>query len=202
MIVLTVDQEASRRVGDRVDALLADLAPLRDRPGVVRPFERTVGDEVQAVLDDGEVAVDVALGLLRRGGWSVGLGAGPVDEPLPASARAGGGPAFVRARDAVERAKTRTRPVPVAVTTGADDRGRGCEAVLTLLGSVLARRTPAGWAVVDALAALGPGATQEDVARRLGVTQQAVSQRLRTAMWAEEAAVRPVVARLLEEGDR
>lgn len=202
MIVLTVDQEGSRRVGDRVDALLASLAPSADRRGVVRPFERTVGDEVQAVLADPEVAVDVALDLLRRGGWSVGIGAGPVDEPLPASARAGGGPAFVRARDAVERAKSRARPVPVAVTTGHDDGGRGCEAVLTLLGSVLARRTPAGWAVVDALGDPGTETTQDDVARRLGITQQAVSQRLRTAMWSEETAVRPVVARLLAEGDR
>ncbi len=210
MFVLTVDQIASRRVGDRVEDLLAQLAPTRGAAGVVRAFERTVGDEVQAVLDDADVAVDLTLLLLRTGGWSVGVGAGPVDEPLPRSARAGGGEAFVRARAAVERAKSRTRPVPVAVVTGAPDDGRAAEAVLTLLGSVRARRTDAGWAVVDAVAGLasgaggisGVGATQEDVARRLGVTQQAVSQRLRTAMWAEEMAVRPVAARLLAEGDR
>jgi len=52
MFVLTVDQQGSRRVGDRVDALLRELAPLAGRDGVVRAFERTVGDEVQAVLDD------------------------------------------------------------------------------------------------------------------------------------------------------
>lgn len=203
MLVLTVDQRGSRREGDRVAGLLATIA---DRvrpgaPGVVRPFERTVGDEVQAVLDDAALAVDVALHLLRLGRWSVGVGAGPVDEPLPDSARAGSGVAFVRARAAVERAKSRARPVPLAVVAGGADDGRGSEAVLTLLGSVLTRRTDAGWAVVDALADLGVGATQEDVARHLGVTQQAVSQRLRAALWAEEIAVRPVAARLLAEGD-
>lgn len=202
MLVLTVDQEASRRLGDRVDELLAEIARLGPRKGLVRPFERTVGDEVQAVLDDPAAAVETALWLLRRGGWSIGIGAGPVDEPLPASARAGGGPAFVRARDAVDRAKSRSRPVPLAVTTGEADGGRSCEAVLTLLGSVISRRSAAGWAVIDALAELGAGATQDDVAHHLGVTQQAVSQRLRTAMWAEETAVRPVAARLLAEGDR
>src|SRR5665647_2224571 len=87
MFVLTVDQHASRRVGDRVEALLADLAPLSGRDGVVRAFERTVGDEVQAVLRDAGLVVDVALQLLRTGGWSVGIGAGPVDEPLPAPHR-------------------------------------------------------------------------------------------------------------------
>ncbi|WP_455605091.1 hypothetical protein [Cellulosimicrobium funkei] len=37
------------------------------------------------------------------------------------------------------------------------------------------------------------------MARALGVSEQAVSQRLRTALWPEEAAARPVVARLLGE---
>ncbi len=198
---MTVDQVGSRRVGDRVDALLGTLAERTGPTGVVRGFERTVGDEVQAVLDDADVAVDLGLWLLRTGGWSVGIGVGPVVEPLPASARAGSGDAFIRARAAVERAKSRARPVPLAVVTGAPDGGQGAEAVLTLLGSVLVRRSAAGWAVIDALAGDGVGATQDDVARRLGVTQQAVSQRLRAAMWAEEVAARPVAARLLVEGD-
>lgn len=202
MFVLTIDQRGSRREGDRVPGLLAELAGrLPDgAPGVVRPFERTVGDEVQAVLADPDLVVDLALHLLRLGRWSVGIGAGPVDEPLPASTRAGSGAAFVRARTAVERAKSRARPVPLAVVAGSPDSGQAAEAVLTLLGAVLLRRSAAGWAVVDALEP-GVGATQDDVARRLGVTQQAVSQRLRAAMWAEEVAARPVAARLLVEGD-
>ena len=84
MFVLTVDQKDSRRVGDRVPDLLAVLV---DRPGLVLPFERTVGDEVQGVLADVIAVVDLVLDLLRRGGWSVGIGAGSVDLPLPPSAR-------------------------------------------------------------------------------------------------------------------
>lgn len=203
MFVLTIDQRGSRREGDRVAGLLAELGARvpAGASGVVRPMERTVGDEIQTVLDDPSLVVDLALHLLRLGRWSVGIGAGPVDEPLPESTRAGSGAAFVRARAAVERAKSRARPVPLAVVAGSPDAGQGAEAVLTLLGSVVVRRSDAGWAVVDALAEPGVGATQDDVARRLGITQQAVSQRLRAAMWAEEVAARPVAARLLVEGD-
>jgi hypothetical protein len=215
VFVLTIDQRGSRRVGDRVDGLLADLGNLTgaaghppggaDQPtvaGVVRPFERTVGDEVQAVLDDATLVVRVALHVLRLDGWTVGIGVGAVDRPLPPTARAGSGEAFVLARDAVERGKSRARPVPIAVAAAHAERGQDAEAVLTVVGAIMARRTPAGWDVIDALLRLGPDATQSEVAEHLGISQQAVSQRLRTTLWAEELAVRPVVARLLAEGDR
>jgi hypothetical protein len=201
VFVLTVDQRGSRRVGDLVEDLLAFLRQFSGRSGVVRVFERTVGDEVQGVLDDADLAVDLALRLLRTRGWSVGIGVGPVHEPLPRSTRAGFGPAFVNARSAVERAKRRTRPVSLAVEGNVASRAQDAESVLTLLGALTVRRSKAGWDVVDALEELGPGVTQEAVAEHLGVTQQAVSQRLRAAMWAEELAARPVAARLLREGD-
>ena len=198
MFVLTIDQRGSRTGTDRVPELLADLA---DVP-VVRGFERTVGDEVQGVLDDPGVVVDTALRVLRDGGWSVGIGAGAVDEPLPASPREGAGPAFVLAREAVEAAKSRQRPVPLAVRGADPQAAADADGVLVLLGALTVRRTPAGWAAVDALRARGATArddapAQDVVATALGVTQQAVSQRLRTALWAEEVAVRPAAARLL-----
>lgn len=202
MFVLTVDQRASRRHGDRVPVLLEALDDLRAAPGVVLPFERTVGDEVQAVLAAPGAVVDVALRIVRLGGWSVGIGIGPVDEPLPASSREASGEAFVRARDAVERAKRRPGGVALAVT-GPDglpgERATEAEAVLRLLGALVARRSDAGWQVVDRLAA--GGVTQKDVARALGVTEQAVSQRVLASMWPDEAAVRPLAVRLLGEAD-
>ena len=201
MIVLTVDQEGSRTVGDRVPELLAVLADDESARAAVRPFDRTVGDEVQAVFADAAAAVETVLLLMRRGGWSAGIGAGAVDHPLPAQARAGSGEAFVLARQAVERAKTRSRPVPLAVAGADAARAAECEAVLTMLGSLARRRTDAGWAAVDTLRAL-PDGSQEEVARRLGISQQAVSQRLRGAQWFEELALRPLAVRLLEEADR
>ncbi|MDM8083912.1 hypothetical protein QUV83_03910 [Cellulomonas cellasea] len=202
MFVLTIDQQGSRRVGDRVGELLAHLRARGDMhrgsAGVLAPFERTVGDEVQCVLDDPALAVDVVLAVLRLKDWSVGIGAGDVDLPLPASSRAGSGPAFVMARDAVEQAKSRIRAVPLVVHGADEARAREAEAVLVLLGAMVQRRTAAGWEVVDAVERTGE--TRQDViAARVGVTQQAVSQRLRTALWLEEQAARPVAARLLAE---
>lgn len=192
VFVLTVDQRGSRRAEDLVPHLLATMPSIE---GVVRPAERTVGDEVQVVLDDADGAVELALHLLRRGDWSVGIGAGPVDEPLPASAREARGQAFVLARQAVEAAKSRNRSVPLAVR-GTDERSAAhAEAVLTLIGAVAARRSAAGWQAVDAAQTADEG--QDAIARRLGVSQQAVSQRLHAALWAEEMAARPAAARLL-----
>lgn len=204
MFVVTADQRGSRRSTDQVPDLLAGLPMLS---GTLLPFERTVGDEVQAVLDDPMSVTEVALHLLRLGGWSVGIGVGTVQEPLPVSTREASGPAFIAAREAVEAAKSRGRPVPVAVRGADPTTARDAEAVLTLLGSVLARRSPAGWAAVDAarsaLGSAGPeGPVQQLAADRLGISQQAVSQRLRAAQWAEEQAVRPAVARLLTAAGR
>jgi len=199
MFVVTIDQRGSRVHGDRVDELLGSptmSALAEDADGVVRAFERTVGDEVQAVLDDARVVVDLVLDIARRGGWSIGIGAGDVDEPLPESSRAGSGAAFILARTAVEAAKSRTRTVALAVRGADDGAGRDAEAVLVLAAATAARRSAAGWEVIDALAT--GGARQEDVAVALGISQQAVSQRLRTASHDEELAARSAAARLLD----
>lgn len=198
MFVVTIDQIGSRRVGDLVEPFLGDLRSLAPAAGegLVRGFERTVGDEVQGVLDNSDAVVDLALRVLRRGGWTVGIGCGDVDEPLPASTRAGSGRAFVHARDAVEAAKSRTRPAALAVRGPDADAAADADAVLVLLAAVAARRTPAGWAVVDAMRT-DPRQRQEQVAADLGITQQAVSQRLRAALWSEELATRPAASRLL-----
>ncbi|WP_454855896.1 hypothetical protein [Promicromonospora soli] len=237
MIVLTIDQRGSTYAADRVPEILAELAHLtRDRAGLVVPFERTVGDEVQGILEAGragaELAVDLALHLLRDQGWSIGIGVGQVDGPLPAVSREARGFAFYRARDAVERAKTRSKGTSVAVEgppPGAPDRvtparpaaasraakntaentaenttepdlAAEVEALLRLLAAIRARRTPQGWEVADTLASLPdkPG-RQRIVAQSLAVSEQAVSQRVRAALWQEEEAVRPIVVRLLAE---
>ncbi|MEG3615113.1 hypothetical protein [Isoptericola haloaureus] len=214
MIVLTVDQRGSTSRGDLVPQVLELLGDRttddgRPRAGVRVAFDRTVGDEVQGVLDgdDGAaLAVAVVADLLREGGWSVGVGVGVVHEPLPAASRAASGPAFVRAREAVEDAKRRGHVVPVAVVGTAEEPGAtiaaDAQALLRLLGAVAARRSAAGWEAVDTLGRHeASAAPQRETAEALGVSEQAVSQRLRTALWAEEQAVRPLAARLLRAAD-
>ena len=194
MFVLTVDQRHSRRTVDRVDALLRDLA---DRsPDLERPFERTAGDEVQAVLARPEVVVELALLLVRDRAWWVGIGIGAVDLPLPASTRAGSGPAFNAARAAVTAAKNRSTGLAVM---GSDDASaRRGQTALDLVAALLQRRTDRG---VEAAALARQGLTQLEAARRLGVSKQAVSQRLQAADWHLEAPGRELATYLLSEAD-
>lgn len=194
MIVLTVDQQQSRRTGDRVDALLARLAARR--ADLALPFERTAGDEVQAVVDDPAVVVDLVLALVRDASWSVGVGVGAVTQPLPDSTRAGSGPAFSNARAAVTRAKS--RPTSLAVV-GPDPVNAGhAEAALGLLAAMVAGRSGPGWEAVDLARS---GLPQREIAVRLGVSKQAVSQRLAAAHWSLEGPGRQVSAHLLMVAD-
>jgi hypothetical protein len=186
--VLTVDQRGSRRGTDRVPGVLAALS---DVPTVLR-FERTAGDEFQGVLDDPAAVVDVVRRLLRDGGWSVGVGAGPVQTPLPGSTRAGAGPAFIAARSAVEAAKR--RPVRVAVRGAAADRAADAQAVLTALAALVERRSDQAWEAIELVEA---GRTQAQAAAELGITRQAVGQRLAAGLWEVERDLRPTAAWLL-----
>lgn len=186
--VLTVDQRGSTTsaAGDRVPATLAGLAGV----GMLRSFERTAGDEFQGVLVDPAALATAAELLLREGGWHVGIGIGEAEEPLPASTRAGRGPAFVHAREAVTGAKSAPWRLRVA---GEDPAARWLESALWLWAHVLDRRTSRGWEVADLVET---GSTYEEVARRLGVSQSAISQRARAAGIVEGRRARELVTEL------
>lgn len=201
MFVMTADQKGSRRRGDAVPDLLDAVdrwRTVREEDPFVLPIERTVGDEVQGVLSDPAAVVSLALLLQRRGGWSVGIGAGAVVEPLADRAPASSGEAFVLARTAVERARGRATSVPLAVDGAEPAAAEEAEALLQLLAAVVRRRTSAGWEVVDLMAVVE---SQREAAERLGITAQAVSQRLDTALWQEEVRLHPLAARLLRTAE-
>ncbi|MGY1839483.1 MULTISPECIES: hypothetical protein [unclassified Modestobacter] len=186
--VVTVDQRASRRAPDRVPAALRVLVGV---PVVLR-FERTAGDEFQGLLDDPAAVVEVVRRLVREGDWSIGIGAGPVQRPLPASTRAGAGPAFVAARSAVEAAKR--RPVRIAVRGPVAETAADAQAVLTALAALLERRSDQA---EEAVRLVEGGRTQAEAAGELGVSRQAVGQRLAAGLWEVERDLRPTAARLL-----
>lgn len=196
MLVITVDQRSSRLDVDRIDDLIGRLHDRAAGYRLVRSFERTAGDELQGLLGDADDVVRITLALVRDGHWNVGIGLGRVDQPVPDSVRAASGPAFVAARDAVGRAKSSVRRVAV---TGPNESAAGdAEAVLAMLAAIVQRRSRPGWEVVDLMTA---GVTQQGAARRLGISAQAVSQRLQAALWREEDRARPVAGRLLRWAD-
>ncbi len=201
MFVLTADQRRSTLHGDQVDALLSSLQPWAEgwSDQVLLGPERTVGDEIQIVLNAAEATVDLALELMRTRSWSVGVGVGPVDSPLSDTARASSGAAFVHARRAVERARGKGEPVPLVVAGQPAQAEEQATALLQLLAAVVSRRSAAGWEVSDLLM---PGVTQTEVAAQLGISTQAVSQRIASAMLDEERRARPVAAMLLTQLDQ
>jgi hypothetical protein len=187
--VLTVDQRASRSSPDRVPEVLRRL---NTAVPTVLGFERTAGDEFQGVLADPDDVLEVVLQLVRTGEWSIGIGAGPVHTPLPPSTRAGAGPAFLSARRAVDAAKQ--RPARLAVRGVVPVDAGDAQAVLTALAVVVERRSDQAW---EAIALVGAGRTQADAAAALGISRQAVGQRLAAGLWDLERDLRPAAARLL-----
>jgi hypothetical protein len=187
--VLTVDQRASRRGPDRVGDVLRRLN--RTVPAVLS-FERTAGDEFQGVLEEPADVVDVVVQLVRLGGWSIGVGAGPVQTPLPDSTRAATGTAFLCARRAVDAAKQ--RPARLAVRGAVPVEAGDAQAVLTALVLLVERRSTAAW---EAIGLIDAGRTQAQAAAELGISRQAVGQRLAAGAWDLEKELRPTAARLL-----
>ena len=191
MIVLTVDQRGSRTDRDRVPDVLSAYADT----DAVRPFERTAGDEIQAVFTDAAAAARIALDLAASGHWTVGVGTGPVDQPLPADTRAGRGRAFEAAREAVEAAKHHRLHLRMAGTQPWTDRA---QTAAWLLLDTMAARSDAGRAAVELMRT---GITQNEAAARLRITPQAVSARLRAAGWDLQTPGEALVADLLDAAE-
>ena len=177
---MTIDERRSRRAGGSRAGELARL--LNDDPDVPTrlPFEVTVGDELQGVL---EYPVDVVPALrviARHAGWWVGIGIGRIDV-WGESARVSTGIAFVQARRAVDRAKK--NPWGVAVEGAGWKRVDDLDRAIALWITLLEMRSKRGWETVDMRLR---GLTEPEIASQLGITQQAVNQRLRAAFLAQD----------------
>ncbi|AWH96010.1 hypothetical protein [Dietzia psychralcaliphila] len=219
MYVVTIDQRGSRVAEDLVPGLLEALA---DIP-CAAAFERTAGDEVQGLVTDPAAVRSALLVALRGGEWHCGVGAGEVDDDSYASGtRAGRGPAYLAARDAVEAAKGLSSSVAVRVPAGVGagagtgtESGAGtgatlaprsrpgadaaawaadCEAVWGLTAPLILDRTEAQWRVVDAV---DRSHTQAAAALELDITPASVNGALRLSRIREERAAYPALDRLL-----
>lgn len=192
--VLTIDQIQSRAQQDLVEITLAGFGEVE----TLLPFTRTVGDEFQGLLASPASVVDVTLGIMRTLAWHVGIGIGAVQQPLPSDVRQSRGPAFLGARTAVEAAKK--EPTHVCVRSVPDRvEARDIEVTLQLLVALQQRRSPLGWEASDLI---DQGSTQAAAASTLGISRQALSQRLQAAHWSLDREARPALARLLARAER
>ncbi|MGO1592531.1 MAG: sigma factor-like helix-turn-helix DNA-binding protein [Ancrocorticia sp.] len=197
MFVLTMDQVDSRHEPDRVPELLAALESVRTIGG----FARTVGDEIQGALVDTEHVVRALQCALRLGGWHIGVGCGAAgnesffdDDDGMRSAR---GPAFLRAREAVEASKKYA--VSVAVVGEDAALAADVQALLQIIGVVIDERSAPQREVVELV---GQGLSGQEIALQLGISEASVSRRRTLSRIFEEEAAWPVARRLLEELDR
>ena len=170
MFVLTIDQQDSRSSDDAVPRILDVLSPL----DTVVPFARTIGDEVQGVLDDPDAVAEAVRRIGIDSGWHIGIGIGEVERPLPETTIEGRGAAFYAARQAVEAAKSAPAHLVVSAAPAGAHRGLA-EAALRLLISTLAElrshsRGYGGFRLDH------PDATQAEIAAEFDVSQQAVSR--------------------------
>lgn len=189
MFVITADQRDSRSDRDRVDDLLESFQAVP----AVRGFDRTAGDEVEGVFDDAAEVARIAVELACSGFWSVGIGIGPVEHPLPAEARAGRGRAFEAARTAVEAAKTGRFPLSIV------GESRWCSHAQTAawhLLDLIGGRSEAGR---EAVALVSTGLSQSEAAGRIGISPQAVSLRLQAARWELQPPTEELLVALLTE---
>jgi hypothetical protein len=178
--VVTIDERKSRRAGgSRADELARLLNDDSDVPTQL-PFEVTVGDELQGVLEYPVHVVPALRVIARHAGWWVGIGIGPIDV-WGESARVSTGIAFVQARRAVERAKK--NPWGVAVEGAGWKRVDDLDRAIALWITLLQMRSKRGWETVDMRLR---GLTEPEIASQLGITQQAVNQRLRAAFLAQD----------------
>ena len=202
--VVTADQVGSRSARDGVPAALEALGTARLDMDLA--FERTVGDEIQGLTIRASDVLRAVKILTRLGQWRIGIGVGEVELPLATTSRAARGPAFIAARDAVTAA--RRSPCDIALrVAGTSSSGAGllvaaagvgpacspstCSAperadnALTVWRALMRRRSDEGW---QAVTMVESGLSHREVARLLGVSESAVSQRLTRARLAESAA--------------
>jgi DNA-binding CsgD family transcriptional regulator len=194
------DVIASRHAGVQSSAWLRWLrAELDARYGRERlaPFGFTQGDELQGLLRPSADPLDaVFVAALREDRkpmrWAIVSGA---VEPGPGPATERTGPAFLLAREALERQKV-TRD-GLVIATGQPE----VDALLADIAPVLARlldeltkrqRTIAGRLLVD-------GMRQADVAHALGVSRATVSVVANRARVREISRLRRAIGRLLDE---
>lgn len=184
-LVVTLDQRGSREAGDRV-AEWADALNEAHGASMRLPFVRSAGDELQGVLARAEALPEIVARSVEDGAWWVGVGLGEI-ERLGSTARDSQGPAFWHARQAVEAAKKRSHPQPVAVAGEPAEAAEALGDALSALAFLTLRRSPEQH---ESVRLLRRGMKNKEIAAELGVSPAAVSQRLRGAGAEEEAGLR------------
>lgn len=155
---------------------------LSSLPGVAG-FENLGVEDIRSRVDTAEALTSVVMALLSDGDWAIGIA---VDQ------------ASIVEEKASRAVGTRAGSVRVKCAT-AGTGGEDIQAAFTLLAHVLAKRTIEGR---EATSLVRSGMTQNEAAERLGISKQAMSQRLGAAGWAAETSGWKLAVHLIDFADR
>ncbi|HHU66572.1 MarR family transcriptional regulator [Corynebacterium sp.] len=143
----------------------------------VGEFEILGVEDICAVVDSPAALCDTVMALLSDGSWAIGIGVAPgsTDEARTREEATG-----------ALRGSVRAGTVKVAITPkGSSTLESDIAAVFALMGHVLSKRTIEGR---EATSLVRSGLNQNEAAEELGISKQAMSQRLQAAGWQAETA--------------
>lgn len=172
-----------------------------DRVDTHAPFTALSGQLLLGVPRDAAAAIDAILRTVRLNFCNIGLGIGPLYEPVPEEAELVDGRAVRRALGALDAAGRRGERVPICVSGPDTALDTGIEGLLRLLGQSIRTRSEAEWAVLD-LMTPGVRGQQRAIAQALEITPQAVSAAIVRSGFSDEYDARAGLSRLLELADQ
>lgn len=199
------DIVGSRKLADRNEAqkkfqAMAEKACRQYQADIVSPFTVTIGDEFQVLLRRVKTAPEVIDTVIREMApiaLVFGVGIGDISTDINREMAIGmDGPAFHAARKAVEQAK-RKKP-GVIYRTALPEVGPGMDMMNSLqyfIESCSKKRTKRQKQVLELL---GKGLTQEEIAQRLQITQQSVSNIINWAYMPEITGAQKAIATYLK----
>ncbi|WRS30116.1 hypothetical protein U6G28_00015 [Actinomycetaceae bacterium MB13-C1-2] len=198
MFAVIADQINSRHEDDAVRQTASEINRLAQDGTLqlVLSPQRTSGDEFQCLVDKPDSLYRLIRLLMEDGRWHIGIGIGDVETPLPEDVREARGSSLLNARQAVNDSKSADPSIILAGKEGPEISD--ANAVLRLISSLLLQRTRMGWEAVHATEqAQDSRAPMSEAADTLGITKQALSQRLQAAHWKLETESQPTVLRAL-----
>lgn len=147
-------------------------------------------EDICAVVDSPEALCDTVMALLSDGSWAVGIGLAPgtTDEDFARDTATGS------LRGGARAGTVKVASLPKGKSTLSED----IAAVFALMGHVLSKRTMEGR---EATSLVRSGLNQNEAAEELGISKQAMSQRLMAAGWQAESAGWRLAVNLLTRGE-
>lgn len=181
------------RRAELVSRFAQALSTLED----VGEFDALGVEDIRATIGTSTAACDVTMALLAAGDWAIGIGVVPSTETQNRDDNERCELALEMASDALRpSARSGVVKVKIAGAKRDDVRAFNISATFALLAQVLSKRSLEGR---EATSLVRSGYNQNEAASELGISKQAMSQRLQAAGWHAEQSGWQLAVNLLKD---